>query len=165
VKTRSAATTKDRVPNAHLGGPIAREIFPNARLGSERPLTKIGSFVVGTREVGASASERPGLRSRPICAGVVCDRRVIAVTAYQRLRAVLSGKAEAGWNRGLAGRIRHRTAESGLTSGGGGIRTHEPPCDGYRFSRPAHSTALPPLLGATGRPMLDAKAGCSKWPC
>ena len=29
--------------------------------------------------------------------------------------------------------------------GGGGIRTHEPPCDGQRFSRPPRSTAPAPL--------------------
>ena len=30
-------------------------------------------------------------------------------------------------------------------SGGGGIRTHEPPCDGQRFSRPPRSTTPAPL--------------------
>jgi hypothetical protein len=35
-------------------------------------------------------------------------------------------------------------------SGGGGIRTHETPCEAQRLSRPPHSTALPPLRGTRG---------------
>src|SRR5580698_4977318 len=40
----------------------------------------------------------------------------------------------------------HRSA--GRSYGGGGIRTHETPCEAQRLSRPPHSTALPPLLSA-----------------
>jgi peptide methionine sulfoxide reductase len=43
-------------------------------------------------------------------------------------------------------------------SGGGGIRTLETPCDACRFSRPVHSTALPPLRGVGDPSMLDAGA-------
>ena len=48
---------------------------------------------------------------------------------------------------------------SRATSGGGGIRTHEPPCDGQRFSRPPRSTTPAPLRGWIGGGFYGPEAG------
>jgi hypothetical protein len=47
-------------------------------------------------------------------------------------------------------------------SGGGGIRTHGPPCGGQRFSRPPRSTAPAPRLGPLSQRHAAAVCGRSR---
>ncbi len=67
--------------------------------------------------------------------------------------------------------IPHRTAESALQSGGGGIRTHEGPCDPQQFSRlPRSTTPAPlrgfwtPILARSPRPKGASHRAGGRWP-